>query len=191
MMNDKIVIIDNFLNPDIFVVFKWSIIEKTQWYFSHNISSLCEQDPRKYYGFGFPFITPEEPDVYVKSPCSSVIKNLNDKIKKTFNFKTVLRSRADLTTYRGDDDLKLDDHTDIDGKHFTSIFYVTDSDAPTIIYNEKIVYYDKDERPDSLTEKKRIYPKENRLLVFDGNHIHTGMCPKKYPYRILINSNFK
>lgn len=191
MMNDKIVIIDDFLNPYIFAEFKWSIIEETPWYFSHNISSSSKQDPRKYYGFGFVFITPEEPDVYVETPCSWFVENLNNKIKKTFNFKTVLKSRSDLTTYRGDDDLKLDAHTDIEGKHFTSIFYVTDSDAPTIIYNEKIVYYTKEKQPDSLTEKKRIYPKENRLLVFDGNYIHTGMCPKKYPYRILINSNFK
>lgn len=191
MMNDKIVIIDDFLNPYIFEEFKYSIVEETAWYFSPNISSPSQQDPRKYYGFGSVFITPEQPDVYIKEPCSWFIENLNNKIKKTFNFKTVLKSRADLTTYRGEDDLKLDAHTDIEGEHFTSIFYVTDSDAPTIIYNEKIVYYTQEKQPDSLTEKKRIYPKENRLLIFDGNYIHTGMCPKKYPYRILINSNFK
>lgn len=191
MMVDDIIVIDNFLNPDIFSEFKNTIIEKTQWYFTENISSEEHRDPRKYYGFGFTYVNSENPDIYEKTPGSWFLKNLNNKIKEKFNFTTVLRCRSDMTTYRGDDDLILDAHTDLEGKHYTSIFYLTECDAPTIVYNEKIIEYIEENRPDSLTEKKRIYPKENRLLVFDGNHIHTGMCPKNTPYRILINSNFK
>lgn len=190
MIND-IVVIDNFLNPDIFSEFKNSIMNETSWYFTENISSEENRDPRKYYGFAFTYVNFGSPDVYEKVKGSWFLQNLNNKIMKKFNFTTVLRCRSDMTTYRGEDDLILDAHIDLGGKHYTTIFYLNECDAPTIIYNEKLIYGSIKNYSGSLTEKKRIYPKENRLLVFDGNHIHTGMCPKNTPYRILINSNFK
>ena len=43
----------------------------------------------------------------------------------------------DMTTYRGQQ-VKFAPHIDFDGKHFTSIYHLTDCDAPTIIYNQKL-----------------------------------------------------
>lgn len=188
---DDVIVIDNFLNYETFLEFKDVLINDCYWLFTENISSFAGRDPRKFYGFGFTFVDSRSPNVYVKTQASWFIKHLNNKIKKQFNFNNVLRCRSDMTTYRGDQDIVLDPHTDLQGKHYTTIYYINNSDAPTIIYNEKIMQYEHDdELPDKLTEKKRIYPEENKLIVFDGNHIHSGMCPKKQPYRVLINSNF-
>ena len=41
-----------------------------------------------------------------------------------------------------------------------------------------------------LHEIKRVTPKANRLIIFDGDIIHTGSSPSKNKKRILINSNF-
>jgi hypothetical protein len=36
---------------------------------------------------------------------------------------------------------------------------------------------------------KKIKPKENRLLVFDGSYLHTGCSPAKYKNRVIINTD--
>ena len=94
-----------------------------------------------------------------------------------------------MTTYRGENKVTFAPHIDIDGLHYTSIYYTNECNAPTIIYNEKSMSSPVDLSL-KLTVKEKIYPKENRLVVFPGNYIHTGMCATDVPYRILINSNF-
>ena len=68
-----------------------------------------------------------------------------------------------------------------------SIFYVNETDGDTIFYNVKqtdVANY-KD-----LKEYDRVSPKANRLVIFDGDLLHTGCSPTKYKNRILINSNY-
>ena len=60
-----------------------------------------------------------------------------------------------------------------------TIFYVNDTDGDTIIYGQ-----------DRLEIKERVSPKANRLVIFDGDILHTGSSPTKHKTRILINSNF-
>ena len=186
---DDPIIIDNFLDNLLFQELKEILIFDFQWGFSPNIASDKLKDPRKNYGFGFTLVSDETPDYYEEVYGYRLVKELNDQIKKTFNFTKVLRCRMDMTTYRGEDKIILDPHTDLDGSHFTSIFYINECNAPTIIYNEKLVYgeYQYDIK---LTEKLKVYPKENRLVLYNGNLLHTGMCPTDKPFRILINSNF-
>ena len=95
-----------------------------------------------------------------------------------------------MTTYRGPEPLVFAPHVDLDGEHYTSIFYIEESDAPTIIYNEMLMEGDVPKDME-LTEKQRIEPKPNRLVVFKGNYVHTGMCPTTTANRILVNSNFR
>lgn len=99
----------------------------------------------------------------------------------------LIRSRFDMTTFSPFKVMHAP-HTDLDYPHVTSIFYLTDSDAETVIYNEK---YDGNPYPEKLTVKKKILPKENRLLIFDGLYFHTGYSPSNYKRRVLINTNLK
>ena len=41
-----------------------------------------------------------------------------------------------------------------------------------------------------LKEYDRVSPKANRLVLFDGDLLHTGCSPTKHKRRILINSNY-
>ena len=75
-------------------------------------------------------------------------------------------------------------HVDIEGqKNITTIYYVSDSDGETVVYNER-------ERCKEYTVMETVTPKKNRLIIFDGEQYHTGHSPMKHKNRILINSNF-
>ena len=44
-----------------------------------------------------------------------------------------------------------------------------------------------------LTEEKQFKAKSketNRVVIFSGEHWHTGQSPKEHSRRVLINSNF-
>ena len=189
---DEITILDNFLDESEFQTLKEHIMDCNSWGFTKGISVESEGDPRIYYGFSSGVVDEDEPEEYLYDEGShiSLIENLNEKVKQRFNLAEVIRCRLDMTTYRGDTEIIFGPHIDCDREHKTSIFYVTDSDAPTIIYNEKRFCGDIPKGV-TLTEKQRVLPKENRLVIFPGNHVHTGMCPIDYPVRILVNTNYR
>ena len=53
------------------------------------------------------------------------------------------------------------------------IYFVTDSDGDVIIYNEK-------EKSKSYTIKKKISPKQGRVILFDGELHHVDEDPNDY-----------
>ena len=59
------------------------------------------------------------------------------------------------------------------------LYYVCDSDGDTIIYNER-------EKSESYTIKKRVTPKQGRVVLFDGGFYHTAEQPNK-DKRCIIN----
>ena len=93
-----------------------------------------------------------------------------------------------MTTYVGKEFIH-DPHIDFDFPHIASIYYVNDSDGDTIFYNQKT--YDTNQIDNlDLQEYKRVTPKANRLVIFEGDIVHTGSSPVNSKKRILINSNF-
>lgn len=77
-------------------------------------------------------------------------------------------------------------HVDLSKPHYTLIYYVTDSDAGTILFNEKYAnQYD----PSKKTIAHEIQAKRGRIVIFDGLQYHTGRIPVKQD-KILININF-
>ena len=84
------------------------------------------------------------------------------------------------------------------------IYYVNDSDGDTILYENMLDLDDDSQwikhKDDSrefyktpasrlLVEKKRVTPKQGRVLVFDGLYFHTAMQPQISDKRIIINCN--
>ena len=67
--------------------------------------------------------------------------------------------------------------------HFVMLYYVCDSDGDTIIYNEK-------EKSESYTIKKKITPKQGRVVLFDGKFYHTDEQPK-FNKRCIINYDLR
>jgi hypothetical protein len=83
-------------------------------------------------------------------------------------------------------------HIDMPGiKHKSVIYYLHNSDGNTCLYKEEKPL-DSHNYPEleSLTLAEKVQPKANRLLIFDGNHWHTGESPVDSPKRVIFNMNF-
>lgn len=109
--------------------------------------------------------------------------------------KNIIRSRFDMTVYNPNKLMHLP-HVDLEDPYIpnvTTIFYITDNlDSETIIFDKKI---NSEEDKNNLEISKlkiikKIEPRKNRLVVFDGSYLHTGHSPVYENSRILINSNF-
>jgi hypothetical protein len=74
-------------------------------------------------------------------------------------------------------------------KHLSILYYVFDADGDTVIF-ENMYHPDniKVPEPHELKVKKKVTPKQGRVVIFDGYHWHTGTQPKK-GMRCIINSN--
>ena len=74
-------------------------------------------------------------------------------------------------------------HIDIDegDEHVVVLYYVIDSDGDTVIYNERT-------ESSSYTEKKRVSPKQGRVVIFEGGQYHTAEQPTKGT-RCIVNYN--
>lgn len=79
-------------------------------------------------------------------------------------------------------------HVDRFTEHKNILYYVNDNDAETIFYNQKYV---EDEKIDysKQTVIRRICPKQNSAIYFDGLQFHSGNV-SKYSKRFTINVNF-
>ena len=166
----------------------------------HELVNVSKVDKRKHYGFSCNVVKYEAPYMYQRLPCTGLVYAFHQKIKDDFGYTKCVRCRLDMTTYRGEDEVIFGPHIDLDGEDTTTVFHLTDCDAPTIVYNEKskgVSQYVKDIDDDikfvpkmDLTVLEEVEAKENRLIMFDGDQIHTGTCARDVSHRIVINSNF-
>ena len=79
----------------------------------------------------------------------------------------------------------------MDAPHFVMLYYVNDSDGDTIIYNEKTKFDNckvDDEMKFSI--KKKVSPKQGRVVLFDGRHWHTAQQPN-HNLRCIVNYNLR
>lgn len=85
---------------------------------------------------------------------------------------------------------KLDvPHVDVaDFKHLVILYYVTDADGETVIYDNQFVENEKIPNFEDLKEKQRVMPKQGRVVCFDGYYWHTSQQPSK-GVRCIINYN--
>lgn len=158
------------------------------WFYASNISNDSGvKDNKNEFGFFHIFI---KDNGEINSNYSDFIKPLLYQIMDVTNTKTILRARGDMTTNKNKKILH-EPHVDFQNENLirnkSVVFYVNNSDGDTVIYNE---IYTADFRNEQHTVQQTVSPKANRLLVFDGNILHTGCSPIEYASRVLINSNF-
>ena len=114
----------------------------------------------------------------IKNSCKKL------KIKKV----DVLQGRSFLSTPTN---IPRDDvdtpHVDMVAPHFIMLYYVCDSDGDTIIYNEKTKFDNRAPDPKmNYTIKKKVSPKQGRVVLFDGRHFHTAEQPN-HNLRCIVN----
>ena len=178
-------IIDNFLTKS----YHNSILnlisgDRFNWMYNANITAPDQMNHLNEYGFSHSLWRENRgPD----SGYSSFIEPMLYQILDVANCDLIFRARADMVTWSGGKDFIHPAHIDFPFPNVAAIFYVNESDGDTIFYNVKPAdvpnYKD-------LKEYDRASPKANRLVIFDGDLLHTGCSPTKHKNRILINSNF-
>lgn len=72
-------------------------------------------------------------------------------------------------------------HRDSEVSHIVILYYLTDADGDTIIYNET-------EESAEYSIMDRIEPKKGRCVIFNGKHFHSSSKPTKN-VRATININ--
>jgi len=100
----------------------------------------------------------------------------------------LLRVRLGLITKR-DKEVIQGPHVDFKSvRHNTVLFYFNDSDGDTIFYNE--IHNGSNTLLTDFTEQKRITPKKNSIVSFDGWQYHSSSSPIQNSHRIVMNINF-
>ena len=169
-----------------------NIDEDFPWYYTSDVTDNSHEGPfQGRWGFGHNYVCAEEGVIsnfhnlflgLIKNSCKKL------KIKKV----DVLQGRSFLSTPTN---IPRDDvdtpHVDMVAPHFVMLYYVCDSDGDTIIYNEKTKFDNC--RPDSkinFTIKKKVYPKQGRVVLFNGIHFHTAEQPN-HNLRCIVNYNLR
>tara|TARA_B100000212_G_scaffold93408_1_gene68632 strand:- start:171 stop:677 length:507 start_codon:yes stop_codon:yes gene_type:complete len=142
---------------------------RVEWFYQDNIAKREGKPILGHQGFGHMLIHFDDP--MPQTPLKSLILPLLFQIQDYLKSPKILRARLDMTMYNPNH-LQHGTHVDMDGPHWSAVYYVNESDGDTIIGDT------------------RVAPKPNRVVVFDGTIEHTGMSPAYHPNRIIINSNY-
>ena len=122
----------------------------------------------------------------INNSLSKLHEELNVKANyEVFRIRTILQlPLANLGGSRRDAH-----HIDYIKRHLSILYYVFDADGDTVIFEN--MYHPNDKKipePNELKVKKKVTPKQGRVVIFDGYHWHTGTQPIK-GMRCIINSN--
>ena len=188
-------IYDNFLTPSYFSFLKNGIESTNQpWFFTNKRVDISGNVENSIHNYGYSFWIFKE-NYYCNEDISKFLIGLLYQIQDISKTSNPIRSRLDMTT-SSNVRYMFDPHIDLFVKNKTAIFYFTDSDGETVIFDRKIkdnlemLMSINDVKNGLLIPKKTILPKENRLVVFDGDYLHSNYLPVKYKQRILLNCNF-
>tara|TARA_B100000131_G_C18021201_1_gene574637 strand:+ start:352 stop:912 length:561 start_codon:yes stop_codon:yes gene_type:complete len=173
---------DNFLTPHYHQeLLDFFGSDEMDWYYQGDITRGGNPEIGKQ---GFSHNILDKDKMIPPNPVSSLVMPLLFQIQDYIGCENVtVRARADMTLYNPNG-IVHHPHVDFETPHMAAIYYLNETDGDTIIFNEKFPHNGR------LTQATRVSPKPNRLLIFEGLHLHTGHSPKKHPNRIIINSNY-
>jgi hypothetical protein len=192
--SEEFFVIDNFLRPEHFRMFKNSVESFEQpWSFIPSVSSKSDYETtglKNAYGFTFVYAL-DDHYLHETMAATPYVGAFNEQVKKYFKMPSntqIHRSNVFMTTYRGDQVLSFTPHVDTVIPHYTCIYHFHNTDAPTIFYNE--THEGIEPYEGEVTIKEKVDSVENRLIMFKGNTLHSGCVATNVPNRIVLNTNF-
>jgi hypothetical protein len=116
--------------------------------------------------------------------------------KAKLSLKTILRIRVGLFLKGSGDVLHHNPHVDFLEPHYTAVYYVSDTDGDTFIFNETFEQVPQAEAARHAAQRgfsiaQRSTPKKGKMICFDGRHYHASMHPTVSSARIAITFNFQ
>jgi hypothetical protein len=175
--SNEILIIENFL-PSNFHNELLSIVNNENyfpWFYSSNISSISQENSIKQYGFSH-ILYDEQSNFYSNYfnnfyPIKYFIES-----KFQVNIKNIIRYRLGLNLNISDKKSIIHHaHKDYEFNHHVLLYYLNNSDGPTIFY--------------SNDEYIEIEPEGNKAVLFDGSIMHSSSTPINHEKRIALNIN--
>ena len=183
-------VIDNFLSPSYFRALQDMVCSNFfPWSYRGDVTRAAGENLEQLGALGFDYglihrdsgALRDSQEAQMAAPCLYQIKDFVE-------CAHVLKARYDMTVYNPDK-FRHDPHIDLDHPDFVStILYMNETDGETLIYEEMCYHTDGVDPTGDYVIKKSIEPKPNRLLIFDGHHLHTGHSPSKHKKRVLLNS---
>ena len=165
-----------------------TVDEEFPWYYTSDITDATHEGPfQGRFGFSHQYVNAEEGIISdFHSLFIGLIKNSCKKLK--MKEVDILQGRSFLSTPTN---ISKDDvdtpHVDLVVPHFVMLYYVRDSDGDTIIYNEKTKFNSCAPDPKmNYTIKKKVSPKQGRVVLFNGIHFHTSEQPN-HNLRCIVN----
>lgn len=190
------VIIDDFLPVDKFeILSEFVMSDRFPWFYASQVSLPPWED----HGITDPMA--KETDgwyhlLYAKNEYDGFYMKdfiiFFDELTKKFGYTEddLIRARLGLKQPKvghKDDNYNLP-HIDYNYPHDTIIYYLNDSDGDTRMFKE---HASVDIDPKEFTVEKKITPKANRLVLFDGLQYHTASNPINTPRRVILNLNLR
>jgi len=179
-MSKLIKIYDNLFHPDIVnQIESFSLSNKFPWYYTNNIT--ITNTPQYSPGLTHFFISESSHSTYEFSFFYlNILYTLSNKIN--INIEEVYKGRL-FMHLPSPNPSPNSIHTDLTNKdgtipHLVCLYYVTDSDGDTILYED-----------DKKTELQRVSPKKGRVVFFDGAIPHCSSSPSKNT-RVIVNFDF-
>jgi hypothetical protein len=109
--------------------------------------------------------------------------------KNLYNNATLLRARLVLSPpLAHTEHMYGPPHFDNNNNNIkAAVYYVSDSDGDTILFEEKYVPGYGDHSKKTILQK--VSPKKGRIVIFDANRFHSNSWPTKKE-RVIVNWNF-
>ena len=157
-------VIDNFLDHDNFQELKNTMIMSKDfpWFYCENVVNANEETLDFYFIHLF----------YVNYGVNSEHWKLLIPIINKLNPKAIIRIKGNLYT-RTEEKIKHNSHMDYEYSHQGAILYLNENNGPTVLH-----------------DGTEIYPKENRMLLFDAGKPHSSTTCTDQKIRVNINFNF-
>jgi len=175
-------VIDDFLDIENQKQVRDALFNVAEWRF---IVDMDGNDVTEYPSYGFVHVF-KHPVEGIGSQFYQALVNLfvplikekaNIDVKDVYYTRSFLQVPLEKKFYKDRNNV----HVDIPQSHIAAVYYVTDSDGDTIIYDN--VY---GEDVTSLKRHKTVTPKAGRMVFFDGSRYHCSSQPTKSA-RCIIN----
>ena len=187
--HNKVYVFDDIVNLEPQNHIKDLMLNKAMWSYVSDVTNPRLNDQQRP-GFAHYFVKDE---IITSDLHNEVLPILKNSLKKldVHGDRRYLQGRSFLQLPLNIDNReKLDvPHIDLANfKHLVILYYVTDADGETVIYDNQFVENKKIPKFEDLKEKQRVMPKQGRVVCFDGYYWHTSQQPS-IGTRCIINYN--
>ena len=187
--HNKVFVFDDIVNLETQNHIKDLMLNKAMWSYVSDVTNPQLNDQQRP-GFAHWFVRDEIIRSDLHNEVLPVLQNSLNKIevhgdRRYLQGRSFLQLPLNIANRE-----KLDvPHVDVaDFKHLVILYYVTDADGETVIYDNQFVENEKIPNFEDLKEKQRVMPKQGRVVCFDGYYWHTSQQPSK-GVRCIINYN--